>query len=139
MENSVTINVSEKAKASAITIQGIEVMFNAVMQDHGLLKGDRRVEAYDHRLSFEIERVFGVNCRIYYRNEYVLNMGTLRQLAELNPDLRVVENHPVVELGWSSNSRSISNAMVCIDLYERMTKAAADFEARISEFKYVIA
>ena len=139
MENSVTINVSEKAKASAITIQGIEVMFNAVMQDHGLLKGDRRVEAYDNRLSFEIERVFGVNCRIYYRNEYVLNMGTLRKLAELNPDLRVVENHPVVELGWSSTSRSISNAMACIDLYERMTKAAADFETRISEFEYVIA
>lgn len=138
MANTVTVKVSEKSTKQAITIQGIEVMFNAVMQDHGLLKGDRRVEAYDHRLSFEIERGFGINCRIYYRNDFALDLEEYRRLSELNPDLRIARNKPVVELGWSSTSRSVSQALSAIDLYERMTKAVADFENRLNEWEYIV-
>ena len=139
MENTVTIRASEKLNKQAITIEGIEEIFNEVMQDHGLLKAGVRVLNYDHRISFEIERVFGVNCRIYYRNDHMSDLSSYMSLSKLNPDMRVVENHPVIELGWSSTSRSVSQAISCIDLYERMTKAAADFETRISNWQYVIA
>lgn len=138
MANTVTVKVSEKSTKQAITIEVVEDLFNEVLMDHGLRKSGNRVEAYDHRISYEVERGFGINCRIYYRNDFVLDLEEYRRLSELNPDLRIARNNPVVELGWSSTSRSVSEALSAIDLYERMTKAAADFENRLNEWEYII-
>lgn len=140
IENSVIVKTKNNS-FRAITRKTVVAIFNQTMADHNLTSPCMQMiednSIYDG-ISFSIERSWGVDCRIYYRNNSS-SWEWREELREKNPDIadRIEKNEPNVELGWSATGRDVRTSLAAIDLYQKMTAAAADFEGRLLEYKFL--
>lgn len=140
IENSVIVKTKNNSYR-AITRKTVVAIFKQTMADHNLTQPRMEMiednSIYDG-ISFSIERSWGVDCRIYYRNDHI-GWEWREELREKNPDIvdRIEQNKPNVELGWSATGRDVRTSLAAIDLYQKMTAAAADFECRLLEYKYL--
>ena len=140
IENSVIVKTKNNS-FRAITRKTVVAIFNQTMADHNLKQNDNRTiednSIYDG-IYFAVERSWAVDCRISYRNDST-GWEWREQLREKNPDIwdRIEVNNPNVELGWSATGRDVRTSIAAIDLYQKMTAAAADFEGRLREYRYL--
>lgn len=140
IENSVIVKTKNNS-FRAITRKTVVAIFNQTMADHNLTQAANRIidgDSIYEMISFSIERSWGVDCRIYYRNDHS-GWEWREELREKNPDIadRIEKNEPIVELGWSATGRDVRTSLAAIDLYQKMTAAAADFEGRLREYRYL--
>lgn len=140
LENSVIVKTKNNS-FRAITRKTVVAIFAQTMADHNLTQAANRIiedNSIYEMISFSIERSWGVDCRIYYRNDNSA-WEWREELREKNPDIadRIEQNKPNVELVWSATGRDVRTSLAAIDLYQKMTAAAADFEGRLLEYKYL--
>jgi hypothetical protein len=140
-----TTNIVKDEKgniARAIKMSEVVRVFNTVMKEHGLqVRREVECRGYTDSFMIEVERSFSVGCHLSYRNDWSSNLTEhMEKIAELNPqpNIHILENRPVIEIGWSGTSRSIPECVSAIDLYQKMVAAASEFQSLIQSYSYIV-